>query len=275
MMTRYSFCPYRLLVILLLFPFGVLAGPLFDTHLHYSEVDAKSMSPKAVIEQLDRNDIRHAAVTSTPASHAADLYRYAPDRIVPLLGIYRDYDDKTSWTDDASLPSYIETELKQGGWRGVGELHIFAQHRHSPVFRGILEIVSSRQLPMLIHGDPAVIDTIYEIAPAIQLVWAHAGTFPYPDLIADYMQRYPGLIVDLSMRDERIAPQGSLDDAWYELLVTYPNRFLVGVDTYSPSRWQEFDGAVARIRNWLSQLPEDVAEKLAYRNAEALYKKSE
>ena len=274
MMTRCSLYPYFLLVILLS-PSGLVAGPLFDAHLHYSAADAKILSPKAVIERLDRNGIRHAVVTSTPASHAADLYRYAPDRIVPLLGIYRSYNDKASWSDDLSLPSYVETELKQGHWRGVGELHIFAKHRHSPVFRRIVETASSRQLPMLIHGDPAVIDTIYDIAPAIQLTWAHAGTFPYPDLIADYMRRYPTLIVDLSMRDERIAPQGSLDDAWYELFVTYPNRFLVGVDTYSPSRWQEFDGAVARIRNWLSQLPDDIATQLAYGNAARLYNKSE
>lgn len=274
MMSCYSLYPSCLLV-LLLSPSGLVAGPLFDAHLHYSAADAKILSPKAVIERLDRNGMRHAVVTSTPASHAADLYRYAPDRIVPLLGLYRSHGDKASWSDDLSLPSYVETELKQGDWRGVGELHIFAKHRHSPVFRRIVETVSSRQLPMLIHGDPAVIDTIYEIAPAIQLIWAHAGTFPYPDLIADYMRRYPTLIVDLSVRDERIAPQGSLDDAWYELFVTYPNRFVVGVDTYSPSRWQEFDGAVARIRNWLSQLPDDIATQLAYGNAARLYNKSE
>jgi len=274
MFIRYKLYLYCLLALLLL-PSGLVARPVFDAHLHYSAADAKVLSAKAVIETLDRNGISYAVVTGTPATHAADLYRYAPDRIVPLLGVYRDHADKADWHEDVSLPSYVETELKQGPWRGVGEIHIFAKDRHSPVFKSIVELVSSRKLPMLIHCDPAVIDTIYEIAPAIQLIWAHAGTFPYPDLIADYMQRYPGLIVDLSMRDERIAPLGSLDDAWYELFVTYPNRFLVGVDTYSPSRWQEFDAVVARIHNWLSQLPEAVAEKLAYRNTEALYKKSE
>jgi hypothetical protein len=274
MLIRYKLYLYRLLALLLL-PSGLVAGPMFDAHLHYSAADARLLGPRAVIETLDRNAISHAVVTSTPASHASDLYHYAPGRIIPLLGVYHDHVDKADWHDDVSLPSYVETELKQGPWRGVGELHIFAKDRHSPVFRSIVELVYSRQLPMLIHGDPAVIDTVYDIAPTMQVIWAHAGTFPYPDLVADYIQRYPMLLVDLSMRDERIAPQGRLDDAWYELFVTYPDRFMVGVDTYSPSRWQSFDAVVARIQNWLSQLPEDVAAKLAYRNARDLYKKSE
>ncbi len=272
MKTRYQFYPYCLLVLWLL-PFDLIAEPLFDAHLHYSAADAKVLSPKAVIERLDRNAIRYAVVSSAPASHASDLYNYAPDRIVPLLGIYHSQDDKVSWSDDASLSSFVETELKQGVWQGVGELHVFAKDRHKPVFRRIVEIVSSHQLPILIHGDPAVIDSVFDIAPSTRLIWAHAGTFPYPDLIADYLQRYPALIVDLSMRDERIAPQGILDDAWYELFVTYPNRFVVGVDTYSPSRWQEFDAAVVGINNWLSQLPDDVAKQLAYDNAARIYSK--
>jgi len=274
MLIRYKLYLYRLLALLLL-PSGLVAGPMFDAHLHYSAADAKVLHPRAVIETLDRNAISYAVVTGTPASHVSDLYHYAPGRIIPLLGVYRDHAGKADWHDDVSLPSYVETELKQGPWRGVGELHIFAKDRHSPVFRRIVELVSARQLPMLIHGDPAVIDTVYDIAPTMQLIWAHAGTFPYPDLVADYLQRYPTLLVDLSMRDERIAPQGRLDDAWYELLVSYPDRFMVGVDTYSLSRWQDFDAAVARIQNWLSQLPDDIAMQLAHGNAARLYDKSE
>lgn len=198
------------LLVLFLMPLAVNATPLFDTHLHYSATDAQIFSPQAVIARLDSNGIRYAAVTGIPVSHVTALYKYAPERIVPLLGINRSHDDKTAWVYDASLPSYVEAELKYGHWHGIGELHIFAQDRHSPVFRRIVEIAAAWQLPLLIHGDPAVIDSVYDIAPKQQVIWAHAGTFPYPDLIADYLQRYPALSIDLSMRDERIAPQGML-----------------------------------------------------------------
>jgi hypothetical protein len=254
---------------------SVYASPLFDTHLHYSAVDAAQFSPRQIIDKLDKNDIRLAVVTSTPASHTATLYRHAPKRIVPFLGIYQSNEDKANWPNDATLPARIESELKQTKWRGIGELHIFAKERHNPVFRRIIEIAAQHQLPLQIHGDPAVIDTVYDITPSQTVIWAHAGTFPYPDLIADYLQRYPALYVDLSVRDERIAPNGKIHDEWYELFVKFPDRFLVGVDTYSTSRWNDFDGAVATIRNWLAQLPEDIARQLAYDNAATLFDKSE
>ena len=47
--------------------------------------------------------------------------------------------------------------------------------------------------------------------------------------------------------------------------------FMVGVDTYSLSRWHAFDEVAARIRRWLRELPTDVATQLVYRNAAALF----
>lgn len=272
MKARYNFYLPWLLTLLLL-PMCLMAGPLFDAHLHYSAADAKVLNPQDIISRLDDNGIRYAAVTGTPAAHVTALYQHAPERIVPLLGIYRSHGDKVSWPNDASLPAYVENQLKQGDWSGIGELHIFAGDRHSPVFASIVRIAAQRQLPLLIHGDPAVIDTVYDIAPMQPVIWAHAGSFPYPDLIADYLRRYPALHIDLSMRDQRIAPEGQLDDAWYELFVTYPERFMVGVDSYSLSRWQDYAAAVKTMRNWLAQLPDDTAAQLAYANAASLFKK--
>mgnify|MGYP000727106082 CR=1 FL=1 len=249
--------------------------PLFDTHLHYTSADAKQLDPGQIIELLRDSGIERALVSGTPPGLAARLQRRAPELILPLLGVYRSHDDKIAWPDDATLPERVEAELNRGPWRGIGELHIFAGDRHSPVFRRIIEIATQRRLPLQIHGDPAVIDTVYDISPAQPVIWAHAGTFPYPDLVADYLQRYPALTIDLSVRDDRIAPNGRISDDWYELFIRFPDRFMVGVDTFSLSRWHHFDAAVATIRNWLGQLPDDVAARLAYENAAALFGRSE
>ena len=80
-------------------------------------------------------------------------------------------------------------------------------------------------------------------------------------------------ITCVSMRDERIAPKGIMSNDWYELFVTYPNRFMIGVDTYSTERWQLLDSAVGTILNWLGQLPDDIAVQLAFINAAKLYNK--
>lgn len=246
---------------------GLLASPFFDVHLHYSEGDAKVFSTEAIVEQLDKNRVRYAAVTGSPAVSVSNLYAHAPDRIVPLLSVYRTYADKESWTQDETVHTYVEKELKKGYWRGVGELHVFAKDRHSPVFRKVVNLAAKSELPLMLHADPAVIDTLYEMSPKHPVIWAHAGTFPYPDLLADYLSRYPELHIDLSMRDERVAPGGVIADEWYELFVTFPDRFMVGVDTYSSQRWRRFEFANRGIRQWLKQLPEDVAGKLAYENA--------
>jgi predicted TIM-barrel fold metal-dependent hydrolase len=273
-MTQHKYFDSGCMLILMLLPFTLTAEPFFDTHLHYNAADAQVFSPQNIIDKLNRSNIRYAVVTGIPSSHTRTLYKYAPDRIVPFLSVARNQHDKISWVNNAALLRELTAELNQGSWHGIGELHIFANDRHSKVFRRIIEIAAERQLPVLLHCDPAVIDTVYDIAADVQVIWAHAGTFPYPDLIADYLKRYPALLIDLSMRDQRIAPDGQLDDAWYDLLLSYPESFMAGVDTYSQSRWRNFDAAVSTISNWLTLLPDDVAADIAYGNAARLFNKA-
>jgi len=256
-----------------LFSLHLAAQPLFDSHLHYSAEDAQHFTPQAILDLLDKNSIPYAAVTGTPSEHVSKLYQLAPKRVVPLLSAYRHHADKATWTKDKTLIPYLEKELKRGYWRGIGELHIFAHNRHSKVFHQVIALASKWQLPLLLHCDPAVIDTLYEIAPELQVIWAHAGTYPYPDLLSNYLHRYPNLLIDVSMRDERIAPGRMINDIWYELFVTYPNRFMIGVDTYSTARWHRFNSAVVATRNWLAQLPKEISRQIAFVNAAELYKK--
>jgi len=267
MLFRY-FCG----LLVLMFSLTLTAQPLFDSHLHYSAEDAKTFNPQKIIHLLDNSAISYAAISGTPSVHLSKLYHLAPERIMPILGVYRNSTDKSSWTNDKTLIPYLEKELKHGYWAGIGELHIFARDRHSKVFSNIITLASRWQLPLLIHGDPAVIDKLYEIAPKQAVIWAHAGTFPYPDLVSSYLRRYPNLSIDVSMRDERIAPNGIINDEWYELFITYPDRFMVGVDTYSTTRWHAYSTAVRTIRNWLAQLPNEIVQQLAFGNAAKLYK---
>ncbi|MBD3671728.1 MAG: TatD family hydrolase [Gammaproteobacteria bacterium] len=248
-------------------PATALAAPLFDAHLHYNQSQRSSVSLEDVVSSLTRNDVRHALVTSRPPQLVQQLYQQAPDRVLPMLGVYQTLEDKESWYMDRQLPERVEADLKSGHWMALGELHLFAEHRHRPVFHALVQLAVTYRLPLMIHGDPAVIDTLYEMAPGHPVIWAHAGTFPYPDLLADYLGRYPALHVDVSVRDGRIAPAGVLSDDWYQLLILHPDRFMVGVDTFSPGRWQDYDQVAAGIRHWLSQLPPDVAQNIAFENA--------
>ena len=250
------------------------AQPLFDAHLHYNAEDAAQSAPQTIIARLRANRILAAAVTSRPPEQVLQLHAQAPRLILPMLGVYRTAADKATWMDDVGLPERVEQTLAEGPWRGVGELHLFAEDRRSPVFLRIVELATSRGLPLQLHCDPAVIDTLFEQVPEATVIWAHAGAYPYPPLLRDYLERYPGLYIDLSVRDQRIAPDGQLDPEWELLLLEYPGRFMVGVDTYSTGRWHAFAEVVSRIRNWLDQLPAEVSDAIAYRNAARLFGQS-
>jgi predicted TIM-barrel fold metal-dependent hydrolase len=266
-----------LLALLAALPLSLAAQPLFDVHLHYNEREAETLSPEQIIAILDEHRVKRAVVIGQPGELATTLYRHAPDRIVPFLGIYRDLRDKIAWPLDATLPERVETTLKQGHWRGLGELHIFTHNRNRPVFHQLLKLAEQYQLVVMIHGDAAVIDTLYEVSPELKVIWAHAGAYPYPSLLKDYLGRFPHLHIDLSMRNERIAPEGKLQEDWYELIMEHPDRILLGMDSFSLNRWQGYGAWAAETRHWLAQLPEDIATMLAWENAEGLfaYRKTE
>ena len=247
------------------------APPLFDVHLHYNAEDAVHHAPETIIAQLQANRLLAAVVTSRPPEQVLQLHARAPGLILPMLGVYRTPADKATWMDDPDLPERVEQTLADGPWRAVGELHLFTEDRRSPVFLRIVELATARGLPLQLHCDPAVIDTLFEQVPEATVIWAHAGAYPYPPLLRDYLQRYPGLYIDLSVRDQRIAPNGQLDPEWELLLLEYSQRFMVGVDTYRTERWHGFAEVVSQIRSWLDQLPDEVSSAIAYRNAARLF----
>lgn len=247
------------------------APPLFDVHLHYNAENAAQYAPETIIAQLQANRVLAAVVTSRPPEQVLQLHARAPGLILPMLGVYRTPADKATWMDDVGLPERVEQSLADGPWRAVGELHLFAEDRRSPVFLRIAQLATARGLPLQLHCDPAVIDTLFEQVPEATVIWAHAGAYPYPPLLRDYLHRYPGLYIDLSVRDQRVAPGGQLDPEWELLLLEFSERFMVGVDTYRTERWQTFAEVVSQIRNWLDQLPDEVASAIAYRNAARLF----
>jgi len=246
--------------------------PLFDAHLHYSAADAERLGPEGTLERLTENGVTRAVVSGRDGEGLRGLVATAPDRIVPFLSVYRGPRDKRDWMHDRDRPAQVEAWLDAGVYRGIGELHIFAPDRDSPVLAAIVRLAAERGQFLQIHGDPAVIDRILAIEPTVTVLWAHLGTRPEPAVLRTMLTRHPDrLYRDTSVRDRRIAPEGQLKPEWRALFMDHPERFLVGVDTHWAKRWARFPRVAERIRGWLQQLPAPVAEALAFGNARRLF----
>lgn len=246
--------------------------PLIDAHSHYATLDARVLSPADVIARLDAAGVRGAVISGTPAALAQQLHRHAPDRIWPFLGIYASDLDKATWMHDAGLPQRVREQLESGTWSGLGELHLFAPDVHSPVFEALVRLAAQHHLVLMLHGDPEVVDRAFTIAPALRVLWAHLGTEPTPERVAQVLARHAGraLWVDTSVRDERIAPGGVLLPEWRALFERYPERFVVAVDAFSTGRWLRYGHVVQTIRTWVQPLPPALARRLLHDNAAAM-----
>lgn len=246
-------------------------SPMIDAHAHYSAPDAEVLSADAVLARLDAAGVRRLVVTSSPPELAQILYRRAPERIIPLLGVYASDRHKGNWVHDAGLPARVATQLEHGSWAGIGELHLFAGDAQQPVFAQLVQLAATHQLVVMIHGDAEVVEQAFAVAPAVRVLWGHLGTQPDPDVLAAMLARFPHLWIDTSVRDERIAPDGTLLPAWRALFEHHPERFVVAVDTFSVNRWQHYESVVAHIRSWIAPLPQPLRSKLLHDNAAGLF----
>jgi hypothetical protein len=100
------------------------------------------------------------------------------------------------------------------------------------------------------------------------VLWAHAG-FAAPDQVRAMLAKYPHLWCDLAFRNDHAAG-GRLDPHWKQLFLDFPDRFMIGTDTFTPERWYYVVEHAGWAQQWLRDLPAEVADNIAFRNAETL-----
>ena len=171
-----------------------------------------------------------------------------------------------TWTTDASIVSYVRDRLNRGIYKGLGEFHLSAAQAADPVVKELAAMGAQQGLFLYAHTDAAGIEEMARLYPRVRWLWAHAGLGEPFEAVARVVDRNPGLMVELSLKSE-VAPDGTLDPRWKDLFLRHPDRFMLGTDTWVTSQWDRFAQIQTRQRAWLDQLPRDLAEKLAYRNA--------
>jgi hypothetical protein len=197
------------------------------------------------------------------------LYDRVPERIVPSLRPYRTPADQATFARDPSVVSYVQERLTERHYRGIGEFHLLPGDatQGAPVAFAAL---GSGGGPLLhVHADAVALRQFLDLRTDDTVLWAHAGMSESPATIQRILDAYPNVWVELALRYD-IAPGGRLDPTWAALFLRYPDRFMVGTDTWVPSQWTRLPGLMADVRTWLRQLPPQVATAIAYSNAERL-----
>jgi hypothetical protein len=106
----------------------------------------------------------------------------------------------------------------------------------------------------------------------LRLIWAHTGIGGTPVARVDaLLARYPGLVGELSYRPGLTCEGGQLCPEWRALMLKHPGRFVVGSDTWVNGRWAQYDDLMRGYRTWLGGLPADLARRVAWGNAAALF----
>lgn len=247
-------------------------GDLFDAHLHYNQEPDPFYPLDKILEIFRRNGVTGILATSRPNKGTHQLVEANPPGlwVVPFIRPYRTRADIQSWFKDPDIVELVMGEYRRGYYRGVGEFHVYGQAADTLVVRKIVDFAVERNLFLHAHCDEAALAILFSHNPKARIIWAHTGFSTPPSRVRELMDRYPDLWGELSYRSG-LTEGGVLTQEWRELFARYPDRFLIGSDTWINERWYGYDTIFKEYRNWLGQLPPDQARRIASENAERLF----
>ncbi len=226
------------------------------------------VSPQEAIARLREAGVHRALVSSSNDDGTQKLYAEAPDLVIPTLRPYRTRGDESRWVHDESILTHVEERLKKFQYVAIGELHVSGAKAETAVVRRVVELAKQHSLMLHVHADADTLERSYRQEPGARILWAHAG-FEHPARVREMLRRHEALWADLSFRGE-VAPDGRVAPQWRELFLEFAERFMVGTDTYIAERWSKVGSHASWARQWLADLPEEVAQRIAYRNGETV-----
>ena len=274
---------------------GAYTGPLFDAHLHYNDEACVHDAPAPgcphplpdVLARMQSSGVRAVLANSRPndgtraLATAREQTRAAGVTVVPFVRLYRNRADYNNWFRDGTIVDLVQAELAKGTpagpYRGLGEFHLYdSANANGPVAKRLMALVEDKGLAILAHVDDVAIDLLMAHTPSkgknLNMIWAHTGIGGTPVARVDeLMARYPRLMGELSYRPGLTCEGGQLCPEWRTLLLKYPDRFLIGSDTWINQRWLSYGELMQGYRVWLGGLPADVARQIGWDNGARLF----
>jgi predicted TIM-barrel fold metal-dependent hydrolase len=158
----------------------------------------------------------------------------------------------------------------------------------------LLSALEQRRIPVMLHWEVYDWDrdwpgfhALYSRFPGVRFIWPHAG-FASHEQVSTVLSSHDNVMITLSKKEK--APSsfsseekremlgepvvdacGKLLREWSELFSRYPDRFMFATDAHKAFRWARYAEIVEQWRFILGQLPDPLAQSLAWRNAERTY----
>jgi predicted TIM-barrel fold metal-dependent hydrolase len=257
-------------------------GPLIDAHSHLPDATAID----GYVAAMKRHNVRKVVLLGVGGVQPdeAEWIDVAVKKYPDLVTAGVRVPDPTNM----AAAGQLDVELARTKARVMGEVHIRAVSRKierdpsSPAFMQILELSAQRGVPIVIHDEltPAAAASLEAALAAHRqaiIVLAHAGGAK-PTGLERLLARNANLRIDLSgmhfQRTPSLAKEkGRLDPAWKALIAKMPARFMMGIDVWAVHLFEPsmLDRLMTWTRRVLGELPPDVAERVAWKNASDLY----
>jgi hypothetical protein len=246
---------------------------IFDAHLHYNWEPKPYYQLDEVLALFKKHRVTGILATSRPntGTHALMDAKAEGLQVIPFIRPYRVRADIGSWFNDPVIFDLVQDEFKRGYYRGIGEFHLSGKAADTEMVKKTVDFAVANNLYLHAHADDEAVEILMRHNPRARIIWAHTGFGLATERVAAMLTKYPKLWGELSYRSGITDGSGKLTPEWRALFERYPDRFLLGSDTWVPERWASYGEIMAGYRAWLAQLPPQVAKQIARGNARALF----
>ena len=161
----------------------------------------------------------------------------------------------------------IVEEEKRGYYRGVGEFHVFGKDADTPVLKDIVDFAVAKGLVLHAHCDDEALEILFRHNPKARVIWAHTGfSTPLRARRPSCCEKYPAAarraLLPLGRGRGRQA-LSRLEGDVHEI----PDALRGGLrHVGEPALGRATRRSWAATAQWLGELPQDVAERIGWKN---------
>jgi predicted TIM-barrel fold metal-dependent hydrolase len=279
--------------------------PIIDAHFHVMPYMDLAELQKA----MDRNGIRAAGGANAIGGpqRTIEVVNTLGARYIRATGqgqwLSLKQDGGVAALENADGPAFksrlssMEADLRDNGARVIGEIHVSSlnsaanervYHKirgDAPTLKAMFDLAGKYKRALNVHAEWSG-DTARELTALAasnreaRLILSHCGVIASASDIRDVFEKNSNILCDLSFRsppqlkpkimNRMVFDNGRLRDDRKKLIEDFPDRFIVGIDDVF--NWADYEDTVRNIRTGLlANLKPDVAEKVAWKNAQALF----